>query len=205
MKQQIKKLIGILTVTLTLNASEVISLGVIEVDSDTAPKLSIDEAKTYIKQSMTYLDKELKEKINSLSPSTKKTLLNIYRHHDRHSQKATLRQVMQEVSQEFETMVSALMMDNPEMAGDAARRLANHRIPRGGLISYLKLEDINDEMLSGLDATNAQVEGNAIKFAKATDRGDILEASNYITPIANGCISCHEVFRGKPGLNKHIK
>jgi hypothetical protein len=102
-------------------------------------------------------------------------------------------------------MVSGLMMNNPEMAADAARRLANHRIPRGGLISYLKFEYINDEMLGGLDAMNTAVEGNAIKFAQLADKGDMLGAAEYLTPIANGCISCHQVFRGKPGLNSHIR
>ena len=189
---------------LSLVASE-ITLDKIVVDADHAPKISKQQAKQYMKQSMSYLDKELKMKIKGLSKQTKGTLLSIYTHHDRHSQKATLRQVMQEVGREYETMVSGLMMDNPEMAGDAARRLANHRIPRGGLISYLKLSDINDEMLSGLDAMNTAVEGNAIKFAKATDEGDMLKAAEYLTPIANGCISCHSIFRGKPGTNNHIR
>jgi hypothetical protein len=198
----------ILSLTLLISSAlfaNSVQMDTIEVDADHAPKISKQQAKQYMKQSMGYLDKELKMKISGLSKQTKGTLLNIYTHHDRHSQKATLRQVMQEVGREYETMLSGLMMNNPEMAGDAARRLANHRIPRGGLISYLKLSDINDDMLSGLDAMNSAVEGNAIKFAKATDKGDMLEAAKYLTPIANGCISCHAVFRGKPGTNSHIR
>lgn len=174
-------------------------------DTDGKPKLTAQEAQQKLKASMSLLDNELKQKIVKLSPSTKKTLISIYRHHDRHSQQATLRQVMHEVGKEYEMMASALFMDNPEMAADAARRLANHRIPRGGLIAYLKPEHINDQYLAGLDSMNAAVEGNAIKFAQAAEKGDMATAASLLSPIANACISCHATFRGKPGTNPHIK
>lgn len=183
----------------------VLSVGVFASDKDREPKISKEQAKVYMKKSMGHLDKELKMTIKKLSKQTKGVLLEIYTHHDRHSEMATLRQVMQEVGREYETMVSGLMMDNPEMAADAARRLANHRIPKGGLISYLPLDMITDDMLSGLDSMNSSVEGNAIKFAQAVDKGDMNGAADYLTPIANACISCHSIFRGKPGTNSHIK
>ncbi len=178
---------------------------VLSAKSDAEPKLSTQEAQQKLKASMMLLDDKLKQKIAKLSPATKKTLIQIYRHHDRHSEQATLRQVMHEVGQEYETMASAIFMDNGEMAADAARRLANHRIPRGGLIAYLKLDQINDELLSSLDSMNTAVEGNAIKFAQAAEKGDMATAASLLSPIANGCISCHAVFRGKPGTNAHIK
>ena len=181
------------------------STSLLTANVDGEPKLTTKEAQKKMKDSMSLLDKDIKQKISKLSKSTKGTLIQIYRHHDRHSQQATLRQVMQEVGQEYETMVSALFMDNPEMAADAARRLANHRIPRGGLISYLKMDQINDELLAGLDSMNTAVEGNAIKFAQAADKGDMDTAAALLSPIANGCISCHTIFRGKPGTSSHIK
>ncbi len=64
---------------------------------------------------------------------------------------------------------------------------------------------INDELLGGLDSMNTAVEGNAMKFAQAADRGDMAEAASLLSPIANGCVSCHVIFRGKPGTNSHIK
>lgn len=188
-----------------LGFSLLLSASALMANVDSEPKLTVQEAQQKMKASMTLLDKELKQKIGKLSKSTKGTLVQIYRHHDRHSEQATLRQVMQEVGQEYETMVSAVFMDNPEMAADAARRLANHRIPRGGLIAYLKLDQINDELLSGLDSMNTEVEGNAIKFAQAADKGDMAGAAALLSPIANGCVACHATFRGKPGTNLHIK
>ena len=188
-----------------LGLTLIVSTSLLTANVDGEPKLTTQEAQQKMKASMSLLDKDLKQQIGKLSKSTKGTLVQIYRHHDRHSQQATLRQVMQEVGQEYETMVSALFMDNPEMAADAARRLANHRIPRGGLISYLKMEQINDELLAGLDSMNTAVEGNAIKFAQAADNGDMATAASLLSPIANGCVSCHAIFRGKPGTSSHIK
>ncbi len=188
-----------------LGLSLLVSTSVMMANVDGEPKLTVQEAQQKMKASMSLLDKDLKQKIGQLSKSTKGTLVQIYRHHDRHSDQATLRQVMQEVGKEYETMVSAVFMDNPEMAADAARRLANHRIPRGGLISYLKLDQINDELLAGLDSMNTTVEGNAIKFAQAAEKGDMATAASLLSPIANGCVSCHATFRGKPGTSVHIK
>jgi len=190
---------GILGISLIMAAS------VLMANTDGEPKLTVQEAQQKMKASMALLDGELKQKIGKLSKETKGKLIQIYRHHDRHSEQATLRQVMQEVGKEYETMVSAVFMDNSEMAADAARRLANHRIPRGGLIAYLKLDQINDDYLSGLDSMNAAVEGNALKFAQAAEKGDMATAASLLSPIANGCVSCHATFRGKPGTNPHIK
>ena len=188
-----------------LGIALLVSASVLSANVDGEPKLTTKEAQIKMKASMSLLDKEVKQKIGALSKETKGTLVQIYRHHDRHSQNATLRQVMQEVGQEYETMVSAVFMNNPEMAADAARRIANHRIPRGGLIPYLELDQINDELLGGLDAMNTAVEGNAMKFAQAADRGDMAAAADLLSPIANGCVSCHVIFRGQPGTNSHIK
>ncbi len=188
-----------------LGLTLLVTATLVSANVDGKPKLTTQEAKVKMKASMSLLDKELKQTIGKLSKQTKGTLVQIYRHHDRHSQKVTLRQVMQEVGQEMETMISAVFMDNAEMAADAARRLANHRIPRGGLISYLELDQINDELLSGLDGMNTEVEGNAIKFAQAADKGDMAAAAALLTPIVNGCVACHNIFRGQPGKNSHIR
>lgn len=188
-----------------LGLTLLVSASVLSANVDGEPKLTTKEAQTKMKASMSLLDNELKQRIGKLSDSTKGTLVQIYRHHDRHSMQSTLRQVMQEVGQEYETMVSAVFMNNPEMAADAARRIANHRIPRGGLIAYLELDQITDDLLGGLDSMNTAVEGNAIKFAQAAEKGDMAGAAALLSPIANGCVACHVIFRGKPGTNSHIK
>lgn len=191
---------------LILGISLLVSASVLSASTHEEPKLTTEEAQIKMKASMALIGNEAKQQINKLADSTKGTLVQIYRHHDRHSMKSTLRQVMSEVGQEYETMVNAIFMDNPEMAADAARRIANHRIPRGGLIPYLKLEQINDELLAGLDSMNTAVEGNAMKFADAAEKGDMAGAAALLSPIANGCVACHAIFRAEvPGSTPQVK
>ncbi len=97
------------------------------------------------------------------------------------------------------------MTDNPEQAAEAARRLANHRIPRGGLLPYMKPEDITDDKLGVLVPFNDEVEGNALRLAEAAEKKDMTAAANYFGKIANGCMGCHQVFRGKPGVSPHLR
>lgn len=147
------------------------------------------------------MDPALRQRVQQLSPETKQSLLRIYSQHSRHSDEVTLRQVMHEVLADYQKIASGIMTDNAEQAADAARSLANHRIPRGGLLPYLSIEDISDDKLGVLVPFNDDVEGNAKRLADAAERGEMAAAAEYFGKIAAGCVGCHSVFRGKPGVS----
>ena len=148
---------------------------------------------------------EYQERVKALSPQTKKLLMRIYSQHSRHSDRITLRQVMLEVLNDYNGMVAGIVTDNPVQAADSARRLANHRIPRGGLIPYLRIGDVNDEKLSVLSSFNDSVEGNAKRLADAADDGEMVKAASYLSDITAGCVGCHNVFRDVPGTTSNLK
>jgi hypothetical protein len=148
---------------------------------------------------------ELQQKVKALSPQTKKLLLELLAQHTRYSDRVTFRQVMHEVLADYQSMVAGIVTENPEQAAEAARRLANHRMPRGGLLPYLKPEHINDAALSALLPFNETVEGNTLKLAEAAERGDMALATNYLTTITTGCVGCHQMFRGTPGVSERLR
>ncbi len=156
-------------------------------------------------QQISLMKPELQQKVKALSPQTKKLLLQIYGQHTRHSNKVTLRQVMHEVLSDYNSMVTGVLTDNPEQAADSARRLADHRIPIGGLVPYLDLKFVNDEGLSALAGFNDAVEGNAKRLAAAADEGDMIKASALVGDITQGCFSCHTIFRGVPGKSALLR
>ena len=131
--------------------------------------------------------------------------MKILGQHTRYSDKITLRQVMHEVLSDYQSIAAGIMTDNAEQAAASARRLANHRIPAGGLLPYLGLENINDGQLAVLETFNDAVEGEALKLAKAADAGDIGAAAVHFGKISSGCVACHNVFRGQPGVSDLLR
>ncbi|MFK5913380.1 MAG: hypothetical protein QM484_03325 [Woeseiaceae bacterium] len=166
---------------------------------------SMDGLKKVMKGQLAIMKPKLRNKVENLSTDTKMSLMSILAMHSRYSEKATLRQVMLEVLADYQTMVMGIMTDSSEMAADSARRLANHRIPVGGLLPYLGLENITDERLAVLDTFNSSVEGNANKLADAAEKGDMAKAASFLGPISTGCVGCHQVFRAYPGQSDLLK
>ncbi|MDM8546521.1 cytochrome c [Candidatus Venteria ishoeyi] len=158
---------------------------------------SMDNLKAILQKQMDMMKPELKKKVQGLSTDTKMAIMAILAMHNRYSDKATLRQVMLEVLQDYQGIVMGIMTNSSEMVADSARRLANHRIPVGGLLPYMGMENITDERLALLEGFNDTVEGNAIKLAKAADGDDMAQAAALLAPITSGCVACHDVFRGK--------
>lgn len=148
---------------------------------------------------------EMQQKVKALSPKSKGALLKIYAQHNRRSDTITLRQVMHEVLSDYQSIVTGLVTDNAEQAAAAARRLANHRLPRGGLLPYLKPEQVNDKMVALLVPFNNAVEGNALRLAESVEKGDLMKASDYLNKVTNGCMACHATFRGVPGKTPYLK
>jgi mono/diheme cytochrome c family protein len=131
--------------------------------------------------------------------------MKILAQHSRYSDTATMRQVMTEVLSDYQSTVAGIMTENPEQTADSARRLANHRIPAGGLLPYLGMENINDERLAILEGFNDSVEGNAKKLAAAAEAGDMATAASLLGSISTGCVACHGVFRSKPGTSDLLR
>lgn len=163
------------------------------------------ELKKVLEAQIDLMKPELQKKVKGLSTDTKMSIMAILAMHSRYSDKATLRQVMTEVFADYQSILSGVMTDNPEQAADSARRLANHRIPVGGLLPYLGLENINDERLALLVGFNDSVEGNALKLAAAADAGDMTAAASFVGPITSGCVACHGVFRSQPGVSDLLR
>jgi hypothetical protein len=158
-----------------------------------------------MQQQMRLMQPPLAKRVQGLSPETKKMLLHVYSAHSRHSDSITLRQVMHEVLADYNSMNAGILTDNVEQAADSARRLADHRIPRGGLLPYLRLEDVTDEKLAALAGFNDSVEGNARRVAEAVEQGQMGRAAALVGDITAGCVGCHQVFRGVPGVSSLLK
>jgi cytochrome c556 len=199
MNHQNKKIIPLFTLSITLLFS---SLSLV---SNVSAAPSMNELKATMQKQINLMKPELQTKVKGLSTDTKMAIMAILAMHNRYSDNATLRQVMLEVLHDYQGIVTGLMTDSSELAADSARRLANHRIPIGGLLPYLGLENITNERLSLLETFNDTVEGNSIKLAKAADEGDMVKAASLLAPITSGCVACHGVFRSKPGVSDLLK
>lgn len=147
---------------------------------------------------------ELRQKVMSLSPELKGTIQKLHATHTRRAKETTMRQIMHEILSDYQAIASALATDNAEQASEAARRLANHRIPKGGLLAYFPLDKVNTNDLSVLPAMNEIVEGSALKLADAADAGDMPKAASYMSDIMTGCVACHQKFRGMPGISANL-
>ncbi len=158
-----------------------------------------------MQKQMAMMTPELVEKAKALSPETKQFLAKIAIKHTRHSDTLTLRQVMQEILADYQAVVGAIATDNGEQAAEAARRLANHRLPRGGMLPYLPLEKVNSNDLSILPAMEGIIEGGAVRLAEAAEKGDMSTAAQQVGSITAGCVACHAQFRGQPGTSTRIR
>ncbi|HRK79076.1 MAG TPA: hypothetical protein PLQ95_11105 [Thiobacillus sp.] len=157
-----------------------------------------------MQQMMKTYKPELRQKVMALSPELKGTIQKLHAGHMRRAKETTLRQVMHEILSEYQSIASALATDNAEQAAEAARRLANHRIPKGGLLPYFALNQVTDNDLGVLPAMNDIVEGSALKLADAADAGDMPRAASYMSDIMTGCVACHQKFRGVPGISANL-
>lgn len=147
---------------------------------------------------------EMRQKVMALSPELKGTIQKLHAGHTRRAKETTLRQVMHEILSEYQSIASALATDNAEQAAESARRLANHRIPKGGLLPYFPLSQVTDNDLGVLPAMNTIVEGSALKLAEAADAGDMPRAASHMSDIMTGCVACHSKFRGVPGISANL-
>lgn len=158
-----------------------------------------------LQKQMALMSPELAEKAKALPPEIRQFLVRIALKHDRHSERLTLVQVMQEILADYQSVATGLASDNAELAADAARRIANHRLPRGGLLPYLPPEKVNATDLGVLPGMEAAVEGGSMRLAAAAERGDLAAAAQHFGTITAGCVACHAHFRGQPGLSPRVR
>jgi len=184
------------------------SAGAFAAEQSAAPtmdKATMMKMQKLMKSDMALMKPDLQKQVKGLSKQTKKELMKILSGHNRRSDKLSLRQVMHEVLADYQSVASGLATDNTEQAADAARRIANHRLPIGGLLPYMAKTDVNDAMLASLVGFNDLVEGNALRLAAAADKGNSGEAAMYLGKIMQGCVACHQTFRGQPGKSTRLR
>ncbi|MBI3096605.1 MAG: cytochrome c [Rhodocyclales bacterium] len=165
----------------------------------------LQRGKDFMQKSMGMMKPELLEKAKALPPEIQQFLLKIAIKHSRHSNTLTMRQAMQEILADYQAVAGAIATDNGELAADAARRIADHRLPRGGMLPYLPLEKINGKDLGVLPAMEDAVEGSARRLAAAAEKGDMVMAAQQFGTMTSGCVACHAHFRGQPGVSPYIK
>lgn len=192
---------------LLVAAMSVAGASSVQADSHMSPEQKAKMAKVQkmMQEEMKLMKPDLQKQIKGLSKQTKGAIAQIYSQHTRRSKTLTLRQVMHEVQSDYQSMATGILTDNYAQAADSARRLANHRLPKGGLLPYMKAEHVVDDKLGVLVSFNDSVEGNALRLAEAADQGQMDVAAEYLGKITSGCVACHQVFRGQPGLSNRLK
>ncbi|MBZ0133616.1 MAG: hypothetical protein K8F53_13465 [Rhodocyclaceae bacterium] len=173
--------------------------------SQAPSKADMQRGAEIMQKQMSMMTPELVEKAKALSPEIKQFLVKIALKHSRHSDTLTLRQVMTEILADYQAIGAAIATDNGELASDAARRLANHRLPRGGMLPYLPLEKVTTKDLSLLPAMENIIEVGAIRLAEAAEKDDMGKAAQEFGAITGGCVTCHAHFRGQPGTSERLK
>jgi len=157
-----------------------------------------------VKAQMMLMTKERRKLVMALSPKTRQTLFKVFAQHDRQSETMTLRQIMHELQADLTGVTAGIVTDNGEMAADHARRIANHRIPRGGILPYVEVDLIKDETLSSLAGFNEIIEGGARELADLAEAGDMAGAAGKLSDVVGGCVACHSIFRGQPGVSPNV-
>jgi len=147
---------------------------------------------------------EFQEAIKKLPPEFVQQFKKMTAKHTRYSESATARQVMMELLSDVQCVTAGLMVENGEMAADCAIRASQHRWPKGHLLAYVKLEQINVDSLSMLPKINAQVEGGLERVAEFAIKKDFVNAGAEMGKVLSGCSTCHNLFRFGKGESPYI-
>lgn len=147
---------------------------------------------------------EFQAQIKKLPPEFVQQFKKMTAKHTRYSEDATARQVMMELLSDVQCTTAGLMVENGEMAADCAVRASRHRWPKGHLMAYVKLEQINVDSLATLPKINEQVEGGLERVAEMALKKDFVSAGAEMGKVLSGCSSCHSLFRFGKGESPHI-
>lgn len=147
---------------------------------------------------------EFQAQVKKLPPEFIQQFKKMTAKHTRYSEDATARQVMMELLSDVQCTTAGLMVENGEMAADCAVRASRHRWPKGHLLAYVKLEQINADSLATLPKINAQVEGGLERVAEMALKKDFVGAGAEMGKVLSGCSSCHNLFRFGKGDSPYI-
>lgn len=161
-------------------------------------KTSADTPKKY------KMSKEFMEAVGKLPPEFLEQFKKMTSKHNRYSEDATARQVMMEILSDVQCVTTGLMVENGEMAADCAMRASAHRWPKGHLLAYVQLHQINVESLSALPTINEMVERGLERVADMAIKKDFIGASTEMGSVLRGCATCHAMFRFDKGTSKYI-
>lgn len=170
-------------------------------DAHTYPsveKTSADKPRQY------KMSKEFMEAVGKLPPEFLAQFKKMTSKHTRYSEDATARQVMMEILSDVQCVTTGLMIENGEMAADCAMRASAHRWPKGHLLAYVQLHQINVESLSALPTINGMVEKGLERVADMAIKKDFIGASTEMGNVLRGCATCHNMFRFDKGSSKYI-
>lgn len=147
---------------------------------------------------------EFMEQVKKLPPEFVQQFKKMTAKHTRYSEDATARQVMMELLADTQCVTAGLMVENGEMAADCAIRASRHRWPKGHLLAYVKLEQINVDSLSALPRINETVEGGLERTAEFALKKDFVSAGAEMGKVLSGCSTCHNLFRFGKGESPYI-
>lgn len=147
---------------------------------------------------------EFQAQVKKLSPEFMQQFKKMTGKHTRYSEEATARQVMMELLSDVQCTTAGLMVENGEMVADCAVRASRHRWPKGHLLAYVKLEQINADSLSALPKINEQVEGGLERVAEMALKKDFVGAGAEMGKVLSGCSTCHNLFRFGKGDSPYI-
>lgn len=161
-------------------------------------KTSADTPKQY------KMSKEFMEAVGKLPPEFISQFKKMTSKHNRYSEDATARQVMMELLSDVQCVTTMLMVENGEAAADCAMRASAHRWPKGHLLAYVQLNQINVESLSALPTINGMVEKGLERVADMAIKKDFIGAGAEMGNVLRGCATCHNMFRFDKGSSKYI-
>lgn len=161
-------------------------------------KTSADTPKQY------KMSKEFMEAVGKLPPEFINQFKKMTSKHNRYSEDATARQVMMELLSDVQCVTTMLMVENGEGAADCAMRASAHRWPKGHLLAYVQLNQINVESLSALPTINGMVEKGLERVADMAIKKDFIGAGTEMGNVLRGCATCHNMFRFDKGSSKYI-
>lgn len=147
---------------------------------------------------------EFMEQVNKLPPEFLAKFKNMTKKHTRFSHQATARQVMTELVTDVNCVTTMLMTENSEGAADCALRASRHRWPKGHLLAYVQLNQINHDSLSILPTINGMVEVGLEQVAELAMKKDFVAAGEKMGGVLKGCAMCHNVFRFGKGESPYI-
>lgn len=151
------------------------------------------------------LTPEFKAAIDKLPKDFLEQFKNMTKKHDRFSNEATARQVMHEILSDVQCVIAGISIENAEMTADCAVRASAHRWPRGHLLAYVQLNQINVESLGALPQINKMVEVGLENVGELALKKDFIAAGEAMGGVLKGCATCHAMFRFDPGTSKYIK